>query len=166
MEKDSMKQVDIRIEIDPSLSGSEVIIRTDKRTGLTDQIVQAIEKCVENEHSQIPAMNGGTMFLLSQQEIVRVYTENRRVIVDSEAGVYESRLSLRKLEEMLDPASFVRISRFEIINLNRVSGFDFSIGGTVQVHFDNASSTWVSRRYVHVIQQTLGRWTTQRRDEQ
>ena len=161
-----MKQVDIRIEIDPSLSGSEVIIRTDKRTGLTEQIVHAIEQCVENEHFQITAMSGGTMFLLSQQEIVRVYTENRRVIIDSEAGVYESRLSLRKLEEMLDPASFVRISRFEIINLSKVSSFDFGIEGTVQVHFDNMSSTWVSRRYVHVIQQTLGRWTTQRRDEQ
>lgn len=95
-----MKQVDIRIEIDPSLSGSEVIIRTDKKTGLTEQIVHAIEQCVENEHAQITVMNGGTMFLLSQQEIVRVYTENRRVIIDCEAGVYESRLSLRKLEKM------------------------------------------------------------------
>ena len=157
-----MKQIAIQIEIDPSLSSSEVIIRTNQKSEQIDWIVHAIEQCAQNNHSQITAMSGGTVLLLSQHEIFRVYTENRRVIIDSETGVYESRLSLRKLEEMLNPASFVRISRFEIINLRKVSSFDFSIEGTVQVRFDNQSSTWVSRRYVRVIQQTLGRWTMQR----
>ena len=104
--------------------------------------------------------------MINQQEIVRVYTENRHVVISTDTKNYDSRLNLKKLEEKLNSTSFVRISRFEIINLSRVSGFDFSMEGTVQVHFDNGSFTWVSRRYVHIIQQTLGRLTKQGRNEQ
>lgn len=160
-----MKQIDIKVEIDPSLKESEVIIRTDQRTELIDQIVAAIERCTIKKYPQIMAISGEKKVLINQQEIVRVYTENRRVIFSTDTRNYYSRLSLRKLEEQLDPAAFVRISRFEIINLRRVSGFDFSIEGTVQVHFDNGRFTWVSRRYVPIIQQTLGRLTKKGRNE-
>lgn len=160
-----MKQIDIKVEIDPSLKESEVIIRTDQRTELIDQIVAAIERCTIKKYPQIMAISGEKKVLINQQEIVRVYTENRRVIFSTDTRNYYSRLSLRKLEEQLDPAAFVRISRFEIVNLRRVSGFDFSMEGTVQVHFDNGRFTWVSRRYVPIIQQTLGRLTKKGRNE-
>lgn len=160
-----MKQIDIKVEIDPSLKESEVIIRTDQRTELIDQIVAAIERCTIKKYPQIMAISGEKKVLINQQEIVRVYTENRRVIFSTDTRNYYSRLSLRKLEEQLDPAAFVRISRFEIINLRRVSGFDFSMEGTVQVHFDNGRFTWVSRRYVPIIQQTLERLTKKGRNE-
>ena len=161
-----MKQIDIKVEIDPSLKESEVIIRTNQRTELIDQIVDAIERCARKKYPQIMAISGEKTVLINQKEIVRVYTENRRVIISTDTRNYDSRISLRKMEEQLDSSTFVRISRFEIINLSKVSGFDFSMEGTVQVHFDNGRFTWVSRRYVHIIQQTLGRLTKRGRNEQ
>ena len=161
-----MKQIDIKVEIDPSLKENEVIIRTNQRTELIDQIVETIERCTRKKYPQITAISGEKSVLINQQEIVRVYTENRRVVINTDTGNYDSRLNLKKLEEMLNPISFVRISRFEIINLSKVSGFDFSMEGTVQVYFDNGSFTWVSRRYVHFIQQTLGLLTKQGRNKQ
>ncbi len=161
-----MKQIDIKVEIDPSLKENEVIIRTNQRTELIDQIVETIERCTRKKYPQITAISGEKSVLINQQEIVRVYTENRRVVINTDTGNYDSRLNLKKLEEMLNPISFVRISRFEIINLSKVFGFDFSMEGTVQVYFDNGSFTWVSRRYVHFIQQTLGLLTKQGRNKQ
>ena len=161
-----MKQIDIRVEIDPSLKENEVIIRTNHRTELIDQIVETIERCARKKYPQITAISGEKTVMINQQEIVRVYTENRHVVISTDTKNYDSRLNLKKLEEKLNSTSFVRISRFEIINLSRVSGFDFSMEGTVQVHFDNGRFTWVSRRYVHIIQQTLGRLTKQGRNEQ
>ena len=161
-----MKQIDIKVEIDPSLKENEVIIRTNQRTELIDQIVETIERCTRKKYPQITAISGEKSVLINQQEIVRVYTENRRVVINTDTGNYDSRLNLKKLEEMLNPISFVRISRFEIINLSKVFGFDFSMEGTVQVYFDNGSFTWVSRRYVHLIQQTLGLLTKQGRNKQ
>ncbi|MDE5616672.1 MAG: LytTR family transcriptional regulator, partial [Clostridia bacterium] len=52
--------------------------------------------------------------------------------------------------------TIVRISNSEIINLKFVKKFDLSFNGTICVLFSNGSVTYVSRRYVSKIKNTLG----------
>ena len=88
---------------------------------------------------------------MEQKDIIRVYTENRRVVVSTETGDHETKMTLREFEDILDRSFFVRISRFEIINLQKVFSFDLSMSGTIRVIFDGGSETWVARRYVKDI---------------
>ena len=148
-------KVDIRLEIDPSCQKPEVIIRSDRQTELTDRIISALERCLGNEYPPIAAYQRDTLVFVAQNEIIRVYTESRKLILCTKDGRYESRQPLKELEEKLDREQFARISRFEIINLRKVSSFDFSITGTIRVLFQDGSETWVARRYIQPIQQTL-----------
>ena len=149
------KKIHIRLETDPSLRETEVIIRTGEKAEWIENLIHTIERCAEEQHPPVMAYKNDVLTLLDQQRILRVYTENRRLILCAENERYETRQSLRELEEALDKRYFVRISRFEIINLRKAASFDFSNAGTIRVIFENGTETWAARRYVQAIQQTL-----------
>ncbi len=148
--------IDIDIQIDPACADPKVIIRTDRMTPEIDNLVHAIESSTENAFPMVRAYAGDTMVLLSQREIIRVYVESRKLIVWTDRGGFVARGTLAEMEAVLNRRRFLRISRSEIINLYKVSNFDFSLSGTIQVNFDDGSGTWVARRYVRSIQETLG----------
>ena len=148
--------VDIDVQIDSNCADPQIVIRASRMTPEIDAIVHAIENCTGSVYPMVAAYDGDTMVLLSQRDIVRVYVESRRLIVRTEQGGFLARKTLAEMESLLDSGRFLRISRSEIINLRKVSNFDFSLTGTIHVRFDDGTSTWVARRYVRSIQRTLG----------
>jgi DNA-binding LytR/AlgR family response regulator len=147
--------IDISLEIDPGYSKPQIIIRANEKTKFIEKIIEAIENCHEPSDSQIAVYNGDSVTLLEQDAIYRVYTQDRRLCVCSADNSYVSKLPLQDFEKLLLGDSFVRISRFEVVNLKKVSGFDLSIAGTIRITFNNGSETWVARRYVRDIQKAL-----------
>ena len=143
--------VTVRVEEDASIDGIEVIIKAEERSALVEDIVLAVERCASDRNPRITVYQGNSRKSLSQQDIIRIYTENRKLIVRTVKNEYVARNTLRDLEEVLDRESFVRISRFEIVNMTRVEAFDFSLSGTIKITFEDESSTYVARRYVHLL---------------
>ena len=157
--------IDIRIEIDPKCQDPVILIRTDQKTQTVEDIIHMIEACTDSSYPLITGYRDSEMELLSQRDIVRVYVEARKVRIRTIDGVYDSRKPLSFLETVLNTDRFIRISRFEIINLRKVSGFDFSNTGTIRVIFTDGSETWVARRYVQAVQKTLKRPATKKEGE-
>lgn len=147
--------IDIDIQIDPACTDPKVVIKTNRMTPDIDDIVHAIENSMDSRYAMVTAYDGEALVLLSQREIIRAFVENRKLVIQTEQGRFIARRTLADLESMLNPSRFQRISRSEIINLYKVSNFDFSLSGTIHVHFDDGSSTWVARRYVRQIQEIL-----------
>ncbi len=116
---------------------------------------QEISSPQAGDVSQIAVYDGGRIALLHPKDFIRIYTENRRLCVMATSGRYESRITLREFEDLLDPGIFVRISRFEIVNLRKISSFDLSMAGTIRIIFSNGEETWVARRYVREIHTKL-----------
>ncbi len=145
----------VRIEVDPACGMPEVVIRTDQKTEAVERLASVIERYMQNDVPRIAVYDGGATRLIEPFEILRVYTEARKLMVCTDSGTYEARCSLQEMEKKFDPDSFVRISRFELINMEKVSGFDVSVSGTIQVRFDDGSATWVARRFVRAIEQRL-----------
>lgn len=94
--------------------------------------------------------------ILEYDDIVRIYTSNNKIIAETKDGNYKLRQRIYECEDKLDRNQFVRISQSELINLNMVRKFDFSITGTIHVILKNDVSTFVSRRYVSTIKKVLG----------
>ena len=66
------------------------------------------------------------------------------------------RRSMAELEQDLDPATFCRIHRSTIVNLERVRGLKLSEDGDYQVLLENGTELRMSRRYRKQLQSRLG----------
>ncbi|MCR5685593.1 MAG: LytTR family transcriptional regulator DNA-binding domain-containing protein [Lachnospiraceae bacterium] len=145
----------IRVKTDPACTEPLVVIHAAGRDELVERIIEAVSQVMSGDSTQIAAYSGKTVTFLNSQDIVRAFTENRKLTICVPSGKYEARMSLKDLEERLKEESFVRISRFELINLKKVSGFDMNIAGTIKVMFEDGTESWVARRYVKSIQLKL-----------
>lgn len=55
----------------------------------------------------------------------------------------------------LNPSMFLRVSRYDIVNLQKVERFDFSVTGTLRIELADGQETWASRRFVPAVKERL-----------
>ena len=147
--------VDIEVVLDEAFADPRVTISTKQRTKQVENIIDAIERASENDYPVIPAYSGDKLELLSQRDIVRVYTQGRRVMLRTEKDFYYSGKTLASIEELLNSERFLRISQSEIINLYKVKSFEFSMMGTIGIEFDNGDRSWAARSRVTAVKEVL-----------
>lgn len=137
----------------------KIVFRRDPEAAQTLVQIIAREKNAEVEailrrlKSSRPVMGYGDRgeTPLRAEEIIRVYSQQRRVLADSDRGTFALRLRLYELEEMLDEEEFVRISNSEIVSRSRILQLDYSLTGTIRLSLKGGIETYVSRRYVSRI---------------
>ena len=147
--------VDIEIEIDAERIDPLVKILTREKNRQVENIIDAIENVTENDFPRIPATGEDGLEFVSQREIVRVYTEGRKILIQTEEAVFVCRKTITALEEELNPSRFIRISQSEIVNVYKVKRFDINMAGTIGVEFENGVKSWASRSCVKGIKKML-----------
>ena len=147
--------VQIDVVIDDEYVDPKVTIQTKEKTKQVENIIYAIENVSDNDFPIIPAMGNEGMEFLSQRDIVRAFTEGRKVMIATKDGVYTARKTLSGLEEDLNSTRFIRISQSEIINIYKVKRFDINIAGTIGIEFENGTKSWASRSCVKKIKEIL-----------
>lgn len=143
----------VEISIDPTYQEPKVIILTDKVTDDIEHLMQSIAAVAE---STLPVFSHKGVELIDSKEIVRIYTEKKKVFVQTINGVYTVRFRLYELEEKLNPYMFIRISNAEMVNRHMIKRMDISKTGTIGVELKNGIKTYASRRYVSKIKKLLG----------
>ena len=147
--------IDIEVVLDENYIDPLVTIRTKEKTEQVDSIIQAIEHASESGFPAIPAYADNEIELVSQRDIIRVYTQGRKVMLQTQKCIFAVRKTLTELEELLNSDRFIQISRSEIVNLYKVKRFDVTLAGTVGVEFANAGKSWVSRSRVKAVKEKL-----------
>lgn len=143
----------VEVIIDESLDENKVTIYAKKyskdieniRDMLTDRLLDKIVAFYDKE-----------IFILSFDEIIRIYAQDKEVFVKTNNKSYKVRLTLTELEKRLDKKKFIRISRSEIVNVDYIKRLDLSFIGTIAVEFTNDEVSYVSRRRLKDFKKILG----------
>lgn len=143
----------VEIIIDESLDENKVTIYAKKyskdieniRDMLTDRLLDKIVAFYDKE-----------IFILSFDEIIRIFAQDGDVFVKANNKIYKVRLTLTELEKRLDKKKFIRISRSEIVNIDYIKRLDLSFIGTIAVEFTNDEISYVSRRKLKDFKKILG----------
>ncbi len=147
--------IDIDVIIDEKYKDPLVNIYTKSRNELVEDVIHAIENVSRTGYAPIAVNVDNKIMFVSQRDIYRIRTENRRTVLDTVDASYTIKETLNKAENILDSERFFRISQSEIVNLYKVDFFDFSLAGTVKVRFDNVYVSWVARRCVKPLKEKL-----------
>ena len=147
-----MKKINVRFERDKTTDDIDVVIRAAEKD---DQILSLIEKLSTRESVKLTVLDrNNCSCVIGEDDIVFVSADGKNVRVTATSGIYCAKQSLQSIEEFLS-RKFLRVSRFELINLSMVQKYDFTIGGTLRIEFNNGMETWASRRYIPLIRQRL-----------
>lgn len=136
--------------IDPAADAPYAVIYAPSRTAQVERIMRRLA-----EPRVMHGYDDRGEALIDADEIIRVYTENRRVMLECAAGVYQLRCRLYELEETLDSEEFIRISNSEIVGKRWIRNLDFSLAGTIRLTLKNGGCCYVSRRYVSRIRRAF-----------
>ena len=144
----------VEIQIDPSLEEPVVVLRTPSPT----EEVEALAARLRGEAVPQPftVYREREAARVSRSMVLRFYAEDKGVLCQTGTGTFTVRQRLYELEEALAGTRFVRVSNSEIVNLDRVTGLDLTLAGTIKMTLEDGTVCWVSRRYVKKIRSALG----------
>ena len=108
-----------------------------------------------NNNSFIYGYINDSIIVMHEPDVIMICVENSRVIIHSDKGEC---VSYKRLMDFDNPqfASFVRISKSAIVNLNRIVRVDPGFGGSMSVKMDDGSVEWISRRCLAGFKKRLG----------
>ena len=150
-----MKKINIEFVEDPSQQDINIVITADKK----DEELRVLIKNISDPFESTITVydDKGSAIIIPLEKIYSISSNNRKLKVVTEDGVFEMRSSLQDIEQDLKSPSFIKISRYEIINLLKVKEFDFSVSGTLRIEMNNGLETWASRRSISEIKKRLMR---------
>lgn len=148
-----LKKVHIRFEQDASLDHIDVVIRAPDQD---DSVTDLINRISARPPDMLTAYDeNGNVRKLDQKKIVLASVNGKVVDLITDDGIWHIRQTLQNLEDNLDKQRFVRISRYEIVNVEKILKYDFTVVGTLRIELTGGMETWASRRCIPAIRRRL-----------
>ena len=148
-----LKKVHIRFEQDASLDHIDVVIRAPDQD---DSVTDLINRISARPPDMLTAYDeNGNVRKLDQKKIVLASVNGKVVDLITDDGIWHIRQTLQNLEDNLDKQRFVRISRYEMVNVEKILKYDFTVAGTLRIELTGGMETWASRRCIPAIRRRL-----------
>ena len=123
--------------------------------GSIEELIQTIKSEGRNFESHIFVQKSEKLFNLAVEEIVYLEASGDYTIITTKGDQFVSSSGIGRLEEMMDPDTFIRVHRSTIINLNYLKEIERHFNGGMVVKMQSGKNFPVSRTYAKLIRKKV-----------
>lgn len=121
-----------------------------------DERINRLKAHIELFDNKIHAKGENDYRMVNAMEILYFESVDERVFLYTEEAVMEVKQRLYELEEILSEKDFIRISKSQIVNINKIKALKPEINRTILATMCNGEQLYVSRKYVKEFRALLG----------
>ena len=111
---------------------------------------------IKEGQKKLIGIKDGKHYLIAPVDVYYFESVENKVFIYLKTSVYESKLRLYELEELLEDVGFVRVTKSTILNLAKIKSFSAVFYGKFEVTMENGERTMISRQYVPQVKKRLG----------
>lgn len=121
---------------------------------MTDNILRAIN--LIKSPSQLTVYSNNNAFILPITDIFYVESVDLKTFVYTEQTMYQAKLKLYEVEDLLNKTEFLRVNRQTIVNIRRIQNVSPAGSGRFQATLTNGEKVIVSRQNVPALKEAFG----------
>lgn len=120
-----------------------------------DEQVTRLKAHIELFDNKLQAKCDGEMCFVNTADVLFFESVDNRMFLYTENNVMEIKHRLYELEQILSGKDFIRISKSQIININKISTLKPEINRTILATMCNGEKLYISRSYVKAFRSLL-----------
>jgi DNA-binding LytR/AlgR family response regulator len=121
---------------------------------LNDDVLRL--KChIELFDRKIQAKRNNITYFIDSLDVLYFESVNNRTFLYTANDVMEVKLRLYELETFLSEKDFIRISKSQIVNINKIRALKPELNRTILATMCNGEQLYISRKYVKAIRNVL-----------
>jgi DNA-binding LytR/AlgR family response regulator len=121
---------------------------------VTDNITRALNLLKSPDAVTVFSEDGASV--IDTREIYYIESVDMKTFVYTKTAVFQSRLRLYELEELLASGDFLRISKQTIVNVPKIREISPAGGGRFTALLDNSEKVIIARSFVPVLKRRFG----------
>lgn len=142
--------MDIRI-VEHKENNIQIIIKCKQ----VDNEVMRLKSHIELFDSKLSAKKDNELYFINSSEILYFDSVDNRTFLYTTDDVMEINQRLYELENILSDKDFVRISKSQIVNINKIQSLKPELNRTILATMCNNEQLSISRKYVKTIRNIL-----------
>lgn len=142
--------MDIRI-VEHNANNMQIIIKCKQ----IDNEVVRLKSHIELFDSKLSAKKDNELYLINSSDVFYFESVDNRTFLYTTDDVMEINQRLYELENILSEKDFARISKSQIININKIQSLKPELNRTILATMCNNEQLSISRKYVKTIRNIL-----------
>lgn len=120
-----------------------------------DNEIIRLKSHIELFNNKLSAKKENTLFLINSSDVLYFESVDNRTFLYTTDDVMEINQRLYELENILSQKDFARISKSQIVNINKILSLKPELNRTILITMCNNEKLSISRKYVKTIRSML-----------